>query len=183
MRWDDYLKLRKKYIDSNQYLDLFGLAPRVFGEVWAHEHIRSLDLRFQIPNKAIDPNYDGEYDLWIERARVEVKASRAVRKFAKTNLSEKALHSTEQAPFLMNFQQLKPQFCDVFLFVGVWIDKIRYWVLSSVEAENIPYFSRQHRGGIEYQIIITHKNITQFAPYEVEEEAIAEAAVLKAQIE
>lgn len=50
----------------------------------------------------------------------------------------------------MNFQQLKPQFCDTFLFVGVWIDKIRYWVLSSKEAENIPYFSRQHRGGIEY---------------------------------
>lgn len=99
MRWDDYLKLRNNYINSNQYLDLFGLAPRVFGEVWAHEHIRSLDSRFQIPNKAIDPNYDGEYDLWIERARVEVKASRAVRKFAKTHLSEKALHSTEQALF------------------------------------------------------------------------------------
>lgn len=61
--------------------------------------------------------------------------------------------------------------------------QIRYWVLSSKEAENIPYFSRQHRGGIEYQIPITHQNIAQFAPYEVEEEAIAEAAVLKAQIE
>ncbi len=38
----EYEKLRKEYVSSNRYLDLYGLAPRIFGEIWDHEHIRDL---------------------------------------------------------------------------------------------------------------------------------------------
>lgn len=34
LTFDEYEKIRNEYIDSNKYLKLFGLSPRVFGEIW-----------------------------------------------------------------------------------------------------------------------------------------------------
>lgn len=67
----------------------------------------------------------------------------------------------------MNFQQLKPDYCDGFVFIGVWVDQIVYWVMTSKEAKKSKYISHQHRDGIEYQIGITEKNITDFEAYRV----------------
>jgi len=33
--FNDYEKLRNNYISTNKYLDLFELAPRIFGQIWA----------------------------------------------------------------------------------------------------------------------------------------------------
>lgn len=57
---------------------------------------------------------------------------------------------------------------DAFIFVGVWVDKILYWVLTNKEVNKHPLRSHQHRGGIEYQIGITAKNINEFEKYLVE---------------
>jgi hypothetical protein len=43
----------------------------------------------------------------------------------------------------MNFQQLKLDVCDVFVFIGVWVDTIRYWVLSNDDVKSSPYLSHQ----------------------------------------
>lgn len=69
----------------------------------------------------------------------------------------------------MNFQQMKPSCCDVFVWIAVWTDKIRYWVLSNKEvASNKYYSSGQHRGNTgEGQLWITEKNIDEFSQYEV----------------
>jgi len=32
--FEKYVDIRRKYILSNIYLNLYGLAPRVFGQVW-----------------------------------------------------------------------------------------------------------------------------------------------------
>lgn len=87
----EYENLRNDYVSSNRYLDLYGLAPRIFGEIWGHEHIRDLDKRFVKPDRGIDPDYNGQYDLWIDDVRVEVKASRAINKKMRGNLVAKAL--------------------------------------------------------------------------------------------
>jgi hypothetical protein len=165
--FNEYEKLRNDYVSSNRYLDLYGLAPRIFGEIWGHEHIMDLDKRFMKPDKYIDPEYKGQYDLWIENVRVEVKAARAINTKKRGNLVSKALHYDSSEPFWMNFQQIKLDICDVFIFIGVWADKIVYWVFSNNEAKNNKHLSHQHRGGIEYQIGITDKNITDFAEYKV----------------
>mgnify|MGYP000954739155 CR=1 FL=1 len=68
----------------------------------------------------------------------------------------------------MNFQQIKLDVVDAFVFVGVWVDKILYWVLTNKEVKVHPSRSHQHRGGIEYQIGITEKNIQEFENYLVE---------------
>lgn len=175
----DYEKLRDDYVSTNKYLELFGLAPRVFGEIWAHEHIIDLDGRFIRPNKAIDPSYDGEYDLRIDDIKVEVKACRAINTKQRGTLLSKALRYGSSEPFWMNYQQLKVEACDVFVFIGVWIDQIIYWVLSSDEAKSNKYLSHQHRGGIEYQIGITDRNIWDFDEFKAEPLKIAEKVIKK----
>lgn len=177
--FDDYERLRKKYVSANKYLELYSLAPRVFGEIWAHQHILDLDSRFKKPTKKLDPNYNGEYDLWIQGIKVEVKSARAINTKKRGNILDKALHYGSSEPFWMNFQQIKLDVADVFIFIGVWIDKICYWVLSNEEVKNNEYLSHQHRGGIEFQIGITNKNITDFDSYKVKANELADKVINK----
>ncbi len=175
----EYENLRNDYVSSNRYLDLYGLAPRIFGEIWGHEHIRDLDKRFVKPDRGIDPDYNGQYDLWIDDVRVEVKASRAINKKIRGNLVAKALQYGSLEPMWMNFQQIKLDICDVFIFVGAWTNQIGYWVLSNDEVKNNKYLSHQHRGGIEYQIGITEKNIAEFDAYKVEPNKLGDTVLRK----
>ena len=87
-------------------------------------------------------------------------------------MPDKALSSTSESEFDMNFQQLKPSCCDVFVWIGVWTDKVRFWVLSSNEAEcSANYSNKQHRGNTgEGQLWLKESNITLFSKYEVESE-------------
>ena len=72
---DDYYKLRDDYIERNSFMYLFELnAPRVFGEIWAHGHLKELVPSLQKPSKAIDPNYIGQYDFMLGgEIRIEVE--------------------------------------------------------------------------------------------------------------
>lgn len=173
IEFDEYEKLRSDYVSTNRYLDLYGLAPRIFGEIWGHKHIKDLDKRFMKPDRSIDPEYKGQYDLWINNVRVEVKAARAINTKKRGDLVSKALQYDSSEPFWMNFQQIKLDICDIFIFVGVWTDQIIYWVLPNDEVKNNKYRSHQHRGGIEYQIGITDKNIADFNRYRVSASELA----------
>ena len=166
LAFDEYEKLRTNYVSANRYLNLFGLSPRVFGQIWGEAHLRDLDPRFQKPSCSVDPGYQGQCDLLLDSVRVEVKAARAIDTRKRGDIVSKALHRASSDAFWMNFQQLKPDACDVFVFIGVWVDHISYWVLSSAEAKGSRYLSHQHRGGIEFQIGITNKNLAEFTPFE-----------------
>ena len=174
----EYETLRKDYVSTNQYAELYGLAPRIFGEMW-HKHLMKLDHRLKKPDKSLDPNYNGQYDLWIAGVKVEVKACRAINTKKRGNLVEKALKYGSKEPFWMNFQQIKADMADVFIFIGTWLDKILYWVLSSKEVKENKYYSPQHRGGIEYQIGITDKNISEFDIYLTEPTNIGDTVIKK----
>ena len=79
----------------------------------------------------------------------------------------------------MNFQQIKPGCADVFLWIGVWRDNIRYWVLSRDEVANNKYFSKgQHRGNVgEGQLHVNRENMDEFNKYEVGSTDIRKAVV------
>ena len=175
----EYESLRSSYVSDNRYLGLFGLAPRIFGQVWGETHIRDLDSRFIKPTKEIDPDYEGQYDLILEDVRVEVKSSRAINTRIRGDMASKALRYDSGGPFWMNFQQLKLDICDVFVFMGVWVDRILYWILSNEEVRNHPTRSSQHRGGIEYQIGINHRNIEQFNEFLVDSGSLVEVVLEK----
>lgn len=179
---DQYLEMRNSYLQRNKYLYIFEItAPRTFGENWAQNHLNEVVPELVRPSKQYDPDYSGQYDFWYDGIRIEVKASRAVRKSTGETLLEKALSSTSSESFDMNFQQIKPGCCDVFVWIAVWRDKIRYWVLTSDEVKNNKYYSKgQHRGNVgEGQLWITDRNIEEFGNYEVGVRDILDTIVRK----
>ena len=175
---DGYHQLRDDYIARNLYLYVFEIsAPRTFGEAWAQGHLKELVPELQKPSKKTDPDYSGQYDFFLDNIRVEVKASRAVAADMDAPLYVKALASDSQKSFWMNFQQMKPGCCDLFVWVAVWRDVIRYWVLSSDEVETNPYYSQgQHRGNVgEGQLHVKQDKIHEFEKYKVKPNKLEEA--------
>ena len=167
---NDYLEIRNNYLNRNKFLYIFEItAPRTFGETWAQRHLNELVPELEHPTVQKDPEYKGQYDFWYNGIRIEVKASRAVDRRSGDTLIMKALSSNSKKGFDMNFQQIKPDCCDVFVWIGVWRDVIRYWVLSSDEVKNNSYFSsKQHRGNVgEGQLWIKESNIDSFKQYQV----------------
>ena len=161
----EYEALREDYVSANKYLELFSLGPRRFGQTWGERHLQDIVEELEKPTRDLDPSYDNEYDLWLRGLRIEVKSSRAVREDSRVPLPEKALNWGSDASFWMNYQQLKLDICDVFVFIGVWVDRIVYWVMSNDDVKSSPYLSPQHRGGIEYQIGVRDSNIKEFEIY------------------
>lgn len=166
----EYLDIRNSYLERNKYLYVFEItAPRTFGETWAQRHLNEIVPELKMPSTALDPKYSGEYDFWYDGIKIEVKASRAVARESGDSLVIKALSSDSLSGFDMNFQQIKPDCCDVFVWIAVWRDKIRYWVLSSDEVAGNKYYSvGQHRGNVgEGQLWLKESNIDEFDKYEV----------------
>lgn len=184
LSYEQYIDIRTEYISANPNLWIFEIsAPRGFGEKFAQTYIQGKCSKLQSPSKKLDPNYSGDYDLWLDGIKIEVKASRAVDSDSEEPLYMKALSRNTTKNFLMNFQQLKPQCCDVFIWVAVFRDQIALWVISSNEVKAIPgYSGSQHRGnsGNEGQMHINQNNIGQLTQYELNgdnlEQAIRDAA-------
>ncbi len=176
---EDYYEIRDDYLDRNMFLSLFEIsAPRTFGESWAQTHLKGLVPDLQKPSRKLDTAYSGQYDFFLDsKIRIEVKASRAVDANSTEPLYIKALASDSERPFDMNFQQIKPTCCDVFVWIAVWRDVIRYWVLSSNEVEANRYYSKgQHRGNVgEGQLHVHQDNIREFEGYKVASDGLAEA--------
>ena len=184
LTYEQYIDIRAEYISANPNLWVFEIsAPRGFGETFAQTYVQGKCSKLKSPNKKLDPNYSGDYDLWLDGIRIEVKASRAVDSDSEEPLYMKALSRKTDKNFLMNFQQLKPQCCDVFIWVAVYRDQIVLWVMSSKEVlENPSYSKGQHRGnkGNEGQLHIRQDNVAQLEKYELQgdnlEQAIRDAA-------
>lgn len=179
----EYLEIRNSYLQRNRYLYVFEItAPRSFGETWAQRHLNEIVPELQRPSTQFDKNYSGQYDFWYEGIKIEVKASRAVRRESGNSLIMKALASDSTFGFDMNFQQIKPACCDIFVWIGVWRDKIRYWVLSSDEVKTSKYYSSgQHRGNVgEGQLWLKESNINEFDCYEVNVREILSKIIEKA---
>ncbi len=187
---DEYYEIRDSYIERNLYLYVFEISsPKRLGDKWAYGQLKQLVPEFKKPNKNIDPAYANQYDLWLDwidskskphGIRIEVKTSRALdREKPGEPFYVKALAFDSNRPFDMIFEQIKPRFTDVFVWIGVWRDIIRYWVLSSGEVQNNRYFSnRQHRGNVgEGQLHLKQNNISEFKQFEVKPPDIKNAVI------
>lgn len=103
-----YLDIRNRYLERNKYLYVFEItAPRTFGETWAQRHLNEVVPELQRPSTNYDAEYSGQYDFWYDGIRIEVKASRAVRRKSGESLIEKALSSDSKYGFDMEFSANK----------------------------------------------------------------------------
>lgn len=168
LSYEQYIEIRTEYISENPNLWIFEIsAPRGFGESFAQTYIQGKSSNLKKPSKKLDPNYSGQYDLWLDGITIEVKASRAVDRDSDEPLYMKALSRDTKKRFLMNFQQLKPSCCDVFIWVAVFRDEIVLWIISSKDVASNPLYSSQHRGGIEGQVMVTSENVNLLSKYEL----------------
>jgi len=173
-----YIEIREEYLAENPNLWIFEIsAPRGFGETFAQTFLQQGKCtQLQKPSKKLDQNYGGEYDFWLDGIKIEVKASRVVDSESSEPLYRKALSSETKKRFLMNFQQLKPQCCDVFVWLAIFRDEIVIWVMSSKEVLNHPDYSKgQHRGnkGNEGQLHIKETNIHTLDKYKLKGDNLA----------
>ncbi|NUN07219.1 MAG: hypothetical protein HUU57_15845 [Bdellovibrio sp.] len=188
LTYQQYLEIRSEYISENPNLWIFEIsAPRGFGEGFAQTYVQGKCSKLKKASKKLDPNFAGEYDLWLDGIKIEVKASRAVDSDIEAPLYVRALSRNTKKNFLMNFQQLKPQCCDVFVWVAVFRDEIVLWVINTnTVKEHGLYTDGQHRHnyGNEGQLHINQSNIDQFNIYQLKdnniEQAIIDAAKLNA---
>ena len=165
LSFDSYEDLRAIYVSANPNLRLFELDPRTFGEDWGPEHLMGLHPELVAGDRALDPAFDGEYELWLEGVRVGVRAARAMDAEMPGSLLEKALRHGTDRPFFMNFQQLDLEHTDVFVLIGVWVDTLVYWVLSRDEVEANKYLMHQKRGGMGYQLSLKSATVDEFNGY------------------
>lgn len=191
LTYEQYENMSREYSQRNRYLELFELAPRTFGETWGEKHLLSLFPEFEKATKEnlsdIYPEFDGEFDLWLEGIRVEVKACRANSDKKGGSLASRAyLH--QQAVdngFKYHYQQLKPSCCDVFIWIGVCRDELIYWVLTSDELKDTGKLGSQHRNentgidGVEVfegQVFMTEEELE---PYRVMEQEVLDVVKRK----
>lgn len=186
LTYEQYIDIRTEYINANPFLYLFEIsAPRSFGEKFAQTYVMAKCEKLVKPSKELDANYKGQYDLFLLNAniKIEVKASRVVNSSSKEPLYMKALSKNTKEPFLMNFQQLKPQCCDIFIWVAVFRDAIILWIIGSQKILKHPLYSKgQHRGnkGNEGQMHITQDNIHQLNDFMLKEQENLENVIQRA---
>ena len=191
INYEKYMELHNEYAKRNQYLDLFDMAPRTFGETWGEKHILGLFPEFVKATKenisSIYPDFDGEFDLWLDGIRVEVKACRANSTKTGGSLASRAyLHSEATSNgFKYHYQ---PSCCDVFIWIGVCRDDLLYWVLTSDELQKTGKLGSQHRNentgvaGVEVfegQVFMTEEELK---PFLVDEKDVLNAVRRKGQL-
>ncbi len=177
LSYEQYERISREYSKRNRFLELFELAPRTFGETWGEKHLLSLFPEFEKATKEnlADryPGFDGEFDLWLDGIRVEVKACRANSDKKGGSLASRAyLHEEAiQQGFKYHYQQLKPSCCDIFIWIGVCRDELIYWVLTSEELKRTGKLGSQHRNentgmdGVEVfegQVFMTEEELSPF---------------------
>lgn len=204
LSYEEYVRLRGEYFGRNPNLDKFEMAPRTFGQTWGEDW-----LKLQKKDVLIDPpkkdGYTSQFDLWLPLEndtgiKIEVKSSHVAEKDPERILAEKAYkkpkghnakEEIEKLNFEMNFQQLKPSCCNVFVWIAVWLDDIDIWVIpaskiimrptgakrrkpsdSIVRLDGCIYMGTQHQGGKggdvpEGQIFVTNKHYKDLDDYKV----------------
>lgn len=181
MTLDEYEDMRETYIQRNRHLDKFQMAWKSVWK-WAEDIMVEWDYWLKKPSKKIDPNYSQQtsYDAYTtyewNLVRIEIKAARVSEAWNDYDFfADKALFSDSNKPFRLNFQQLKPQLADVFVFIAIYRDKLKYRVLSSHEVKHYGeeewqlwrFSPWQHSWNAwnEWQLHIRDTNISDFNKY------------------
>ena len=207
LTYEDFAKIRDDYFERNSNLELFEMAPRTFGQTWGEKWLlKQMKNELTVPPQKV--GYVSQFDLWLplkneDGIKIEVKASRVVNlgderppvekacKKPHADTAEEIQAAIENMSFEMNFQQLKPSCCDVFIWMAVWLNDIDIWVIPSanirmrdkntprrkktdsiVNKEGILYMGSQHQGGKggktpEGQIFVNNHHYKDLSPYQV----------------
>ncbi len=142
--------------------DLFKYNDKYFGEVWASEHLMKLIPTLHKPNTT-------EYDLEYGDEKIEAKASRVRNRDKIDEYHNYApMRYGEEGTWRVSFNRIKG-YADTFIFILVWLDKIKYFLMTKDEVFNFVHrTARQGRGSPdEFLISISNTTYKDLEPYEV----------------
>lgn len=148
------------YKERNKYAYVASMPPRRFGEDECQEIVLS-HLKNGVMN-----NPESAYDIiYNNNVKCEVKGCRASsfdKKNDRTPLSERMFMRGEVAKEKFNFQQIKVDEADIFVFLVVYLDDIDCYVFDKNTLR--PMVNRQHRGGngSEGQVVIYSDKHSQY---------------------
>ena len=158
--FEKYLEIRNKYYQENPNLHYFELVGKTFGGI--------IESHIQILCDELKKSPSNKYDFLLGDIKIEVKAGRAVEERSQKPLVEKALASDTTKKFDIILEQIKPDYCDVFIWVVVYRDIIALWVLSSKEVTSLnSYSNKQHATGKMGQFHIKPNNISSIEKYKI----------------
>ena len=160
---DNVLDAYEAFVEENKYLFTAKMSPREFGETWAEGFVLE-------KNPNLKKSGVSEYDLTnkAEDVRIEVKAKRVATPSGGGSMADrmKKFEDTDDEKYKLNFQQVKPLCCDYFILMAVYLDRVRAWLVPSIDVldKSKFSFSRQHRGGdgTEGQLWITPSKLSKY---------------------
>ena len=183
--FDKYLELREDYMLKNKHLDKFEMAWKKVGK-FMEDLLLEWNFGLEKPSKDIDESFSQQtsYDAYMDLEnwniiRVEIKAARFTDRNMKTNnLMEKAIYYNQvfdeewnlqeniDVNFWLNFQQLKPELADIFIFAWIFRDEIVYWVFTSEEIKEF-WIDWMHSWNkwYEWQLHMKPNNIGDYMNY------------------
>ena len=175
-----YNEIIVQYLLDNKYLFLYEMGNTAFGS-WGEDHLISLY------SSGIYKSGIREHDLIArnekKEVKIECKSSRALLESASKdmigNIVCKAVEYSS-GNFYLQFDHMKPYFCNVFVFIGVWIDQIKYWIIPSSDISIIPHSHKRDADG--FHIRMDCSNIDFFNTYLVNKEDIFGAIMGLAEI-
>ena len=150
-------------------------------------YLDPLGKKFKSQFDFICYNGTNKYKVEVKACRANAESKIDADDFSSSSLTSRAYtyDETINEKFQFHFQQLKPGFCDVFIFVGVCTDRILYWVLTSNELRTAGGLSPQHpttgtrdvnNPTFEGQV---YKTITDYEEYLVEDDDILDKIIEK----
>lgn len=175
-----YRKMLSAYRRRNINEDAFLITSNVtFGVDYIENLLHKINPKILKASLECDVNFKGSYNFWYRGIRIGAGASRALENKKGTMIS-KALNSESKKYFDMNFQHLHVDYVDVYVWVAVWLDTIRIFVLSSneVRAHNRFCFVQDRDSkGLYGQLHINKGNIVEFECFEVDSNNLTTAIV------
>lgn len=142
--------------------DLFRYNNKYFGEIWVSEYLMEKLPALKKPNTT-------KYDLIYNERKIETKAAR-VRNHDKIDEyhNYKPMKFDEEGLWMISFNRIKG-YADTFIFIVIWLDKIKYFILSKDEVFNFVHRTeKQGRGSPgEFLIQISNTTFKDLEPYEI----------------
>lgn len=136
-----YRLLETEFKEANPYIDAFDYPARNLGE-WAENEVSNSCPGLLPPE---DPHHDRMRLLAAAikeiktnmKGRVEIKIGKAtegVKQVGKIPIKFRAMASSTTMKHGFRYNRIDECHCDILLVIGLYTDKMRYWVMTPEEA-------------------------------------------------
>lgn len=149
-----YLDIRKRYGERNKYMDAFRISSNKYLTNWIKDYLKSEEPELVDASVEYDDTYSRyHYQLLLDKKiRICVKGSRAIDRYMKRPIEERALSFDDRvSDFRLQFQTFffQKEKVDVYILLGIWKDRIVNYVMTQKEIESHPGWLKHTRSNAQ----------------------------------